>query len=130
LWRVLEDIANPTLIFSQLPPIASTVRLTYTQPFQALSEIPGQCMHMPIYFAVAKLLMDQEVMRTRADDIQALAPGENASQPGASLSTAAYWMDRFSNDLKKLALDLPARRSIEDRTVEALGLSEFWTHVA
>lgn len=130
LWRQLEDIANPTLIFSQLPPIASIVRITYTQPFQSLAEIPNECFHLPIYFAVAKLLMDQEVMRTRADDIQQLSPGENSSQPGASLSTASYWMDRFSQDLKKLALDLPARRSIEGRTVEALGLSEFWTRSA
>lgn len=130
LWRQLEDIFNPTLIFSDLPPASSTVRITYTQPFQSLSEVPVECQHLPIYFAVAKLLMDQEVMRTRADDIQQLAPGENASQPGASLSTAAYWMDRFAQDLKKLALDLPARRTIQDRTVEALGLSDFWTHVA
>ena len=129
LWRQLEDINNPTIIFSQLPPVSSIVRLTFTVPFSSLSQVPTEAQHLPVYYALARLLADQEVMRTRADDIPAMTQ-ENIGPPGTSLSAAAFWLERFTEQLAKLALDAPARRTIADRSVEALGLSEFWTHVA
>jgi hypothetical protein len=130
LWRQLEDINNPTLIFSELPPISSIIRITYCTSFAALSSVIPQAQHLPVYYAVARLLADQETMRSRADDVPAQSPGENVAPPGSALSTAAYWLERFTEQLGKFALDLPARRLIADRSVEALGLSEFWTHVA
>lgn len=130
LWRQLEDINNPTLIFSELPPISSIIRITYCTTFGALSQVPTQMAHLPTYYAVARLLADQETMRSRADDVPAQSPGENVAPAGVALSTAAYWLERFTEQLSKFALDLPARRLIADRAVEALGLSEFWTHVS
>jgi hypothetical protein len=129
LWRTLEDVQNPTLIFSELPPISSIIRITYSKTFAQLSEIPDQVAHLPRYYATARLLADQETMRSRSDDLPALT-GENANPAGTSLAAAAFWLERFAEQVSKLALDLPARRSVADRSVEALGLSEFWTHVA
>lgn len=129
LWRTTEDINNPALIFTKLPPISSIVRITYCTTFPSLGSVPTQVQHLPVYYAIARLLADQEVMRSRADDLQALTQ-ENASPAGTSLAAAAYWLQRFMEQLNKFALDMPARRSVEDRTVEALGLSDFWVHAA
>lgn len=129
LWRQLEDINNPTLVFTRLPPISSIIRVTYTQAFPNLGATPSQVQHLPVYYAIARLLADQETRRTRADDIQALTQ-ENANPAGTSLAAAAYWLQRFTEQVSRFALDMPARRSIEDRTVEALGLSDFWVHAA
>lgn len=130
LWRQLEDIANPTLIFSELPPISSIIRITYCTSFPSLAAVIPQAQHLPVYYAVARLLADQETMRSRADDVPAQSPGEYVAPAGTALSTAAYWLERFTEQLGKFGLDLPARRLVADRSVEALGLSEFWTHVA
>lgn len=129
LWRQLEDIANPTLIFSSLPPISSIIRITYTQSFPNLGSTPTQAQHLPVYFAVARLLADQETRRTRADDIQALTQ-ENANPAGTSLAAAAYWLQRFNEQTSRMAMEEPARRMLADRSVEALGLSDFWVHAA
>ena len=130
LWRQLEDINNPTLIFSELPPISSIIRVTYCTSFPSLASVIPQAQHLPVYYAVARLLCDAETMRARADDVPAQSPGENVAPAGTALSAAAYWLERFTEQLGKFGLDLPARRLIADRSVEALGLSEFWTHVA
>lgn len=130
LWRQLEDINNPTLVFTTLPPISSIIRITYTQAFPNLGAIPSQVQHLPIYYAVARLLADQETRRSRADDLQALTQENGAGPPGTSLAAAAYWLQRFMEQLTKFAMDEPARRSVADRSVEALGLSDFWVHAA
>lgn len=129
LWRTTEDIVNPTLIFTELPPISSIVRITYCTTFANLGATPTQVQHLPVYYACARLLADQETMRSRADDLPALT-GEAANPPGTSLAAAAYWLQRFQEQLPKFAMDEPARRSVADRTVESLGLSNFWVHAA
>lgn len=129
LWHQIEDPTNPLLVFSRIPPVASTVRLGYVKPLAALSETPSIAQNLPVYYALARLCLDQETMRGRSDDISALT-GEGALQPSAALNTADYWLQQFSTQLTRLGLDEPVRRSIQNRAVERLGLSEFWTDLA
>src|SRR6266566_5441682 len=79
LWEQVRDSANPVIKFSRIPPIASTVRLTYVPPIGNgnLGQTPTQAAHLPTYFALARLLLDQDTMRTRSDDLPALT-GEAA----------------------------------------------------
>jgi hypothetical protein len=124
-WRVSPDGQAPTLVFNRLYPPGSQCRLSWAQPYESLGQVATNALFLPIYYAVARLLMDQEVMRLRSDDIQALT-GEGASQPGLNTSTADYWFGRFEQALQKLSLDLPARRSVAGRAGERLNLSAFW----
>lgn len=128
LWRIRQDIQTPLLIFSDrlLWSFAgSSCVLTYAQPFNSLGSIPTIASYLPCYYACSKLLLDQETMRARADDIPALT-GEGAQQPGTAANTATYWLQRFQEELHKMQIDAPARRTIGDRAVERLGLSRFW----
>lgn len=129
LWHQVEDPNNPILVFSRIPPVASTVRLGYVRPLNALSETPQIALNLPVYYALARLCLDQETMRGRADDISALT-GEGALPPSAALNTADYWLQQFSTQLTRLGLDEPTRRSVQNRAVERLGLSDFWTDLA
>jgi hypothetical protein len=131
LWHLVTDVVNPLLVFSRLPPVASTVRLTYTKPIGngALGDTPTIAQHLPTYYALARLLLDQDTMRSRSDDLSALT-GEAAQQPGAAINTANYWLQQFSTQLTRMSMSEPARTSIRDRAVERLGLSDFWTNLA
>lgn len=129
LWHQVEDPNNPILVFSRIPPVASTVRLGYVRPLNALSETPQIAQNLPVYYALARLCLDQETMRGRSDDISALT-GEGVLPPSAALNTADYWLQQFSTQLTRLGLDEPTRRSIQNRAVERLGLSNFWTDLA
>jgi len=128
MWRQTRDVANPLLIFSRIPPVASTVRLTYAQPLGNgnLGGTPTEAAHLPTYYAMARLLLDQDTMRTRADDLPALT-GEAAQQPGVAITAANYWLQQFSTQLTRLALDQPTRMMVQHRAVERLGLSQIWT---
>lgn len=131
LWRQVRDIVNPILVFSRIPPVASTVRLTYSVPLgntdpNGLGLTPTIAAHLPTYYAIARLLLDQDTMRSRSDDLPALT-GEAAQQPGAAVQSANYWLQQFSTQLTRLALDQPTRMTIQHRAVERLGLSSIWT---
>jgi hypothetical protein len=131
LWDQVRDSVNPIIKFSRIPPIASTVRLTYAKPLGTgvLGSVPIEAAHLPTYFALARLLLDQDTMRTRSDDMPALT-GEAAQAPGQSVQTANYWLQQFSTQLTRLGLDEPRRMSVAHRAVERLGLSDIWTDVA
>lgn len=130
-WRVLADTVTPKLIFSSLKPagqqMIGTCRISYSGPFSTLAQVPTIAQYLPVYYAVAKLLMDQEVMRGRSDDLPAQT-AENASPAGSALNTASYWMERFYFETSRLNIGEPARRSVTDRSVERLGLSTFWQY--
>lgn len=125
MWRQTLDINNPKLIFAKLPPIASIVRLTYTQTFQALSAMPPQMQHLAKYYAIGFLMALGETMRTRADDLGALT-AENANPPGTSLQAAAWWLQQYDVQLRRFGMTEPTRMTVRNRTVERLGLSSFW----
>lgn len=129
MWRQTMDVQNPKLIFSDLPPVASTVRLTYTKTFQSLGEVPSQVVHLCKYYALAFLMGTQEAMRTRADDLPAVT-AESASPAGSSLQTAAWWLQQFQQQLEQFSQNEPARATVMNRTVERLHLSRFWTDAA
>jgi hypothetical protein len=126
LWRHVQDQVAPLLAFQRLPPVASIVRLSYVQPFTLLSQPPTQVQNLPVYYAIARLLMDQETMRGRADDLPALT-GESAQREGGAINTATFWMQQFSTQLTRYGMSEPARFSVVGRAVERLHLSEFWT---
>jgi hypothetical protein len=121
-------VVNPLIKFSRIPPIASTVRLNYAVPpgNGSLGSTPSIAAHLPTYYAMARLLLDQDTMRSRSDDQPALT-GEAAQAPGNAVQTANYWMQQFSTQLTRLSLDEPRRLSIAHRAVERLGLSDIWT---
>lgn len=125
MWRQTLDIASPKLIFAKLPPIASIVRLTYTQTFQALASMPPQMQHLAKYYAIGFLMALGETMRTRADDLGALT-AENANPPGTSLQAAAWWLQQYDVQLRRFGMTEPTRMTVRNRTVERLGLSSFW----
>jgi hypothetical protein len=125
MWRQTLDINSPKLIFAKLPPIASIVRLTYTQTFQSLAAMPPQMQHLAKYYAIGFLMALGETMRTRADDLAALT-AENANPPGTSLQAAAWWLQQYDVQLKRFGMTEPTRMTVRNRTVERLGLSSFW----
>jgi hypothetical protein len=129
MWRQTLDIQNPLLIFAKLPPIASLVRMTYTKTFAALGEVPTQMQHLAKYYAIAFLMGLQEAMRSRADDLPAQT-AENANPAGTSIQTAAWWLQQYDAQLQRFGMTEPARMTVMNRTVERLGLSEFWTDAA
>jgi hypothetical protein len=129
MWRQTMDIQNPKLIFTDLPPIASTVRLTYTKSFQSLGEVPSQVVHLCKYYALAFLMGVQEAMRTRADDVTQQTT-ESASPAGSSIQTAAWWLQQFQAQLDQFSQNEPARATVMNRVVERLHLSRFWTDAA
>jgi len=128
-WRGRADTLKPTLIFTSLKPagqqMIGTCVISYSGPFSTLAQVPTIAQYLPVYYAIAKLLMDQEVMRGRSDDLPAQT-GENASPAGGALNTASYWMERFYFETARLNIGEPARRLVTDRAVERLGLSTFW----
>lgn len=129
LWRTIDDTVAPLLVFGRIPPIASQVRLRYVVPLANLQETPSIAQNLPVYYAIARLLIDQETMRGRSDDLPALT-GENASGPGTATNTSLIWMQQFATQLTRLGLAEPARRMVTNRAVERLGLSELWTNVS
>lgn len=129
MWRQTLDIANPKLIFAKLPPIASLVRMTYTQTFQVLGAMPTQMQHLAKYYAIGFLMALGETMRARADDLPAQTT-ENANPPGTSLTAAAWWLQQYDAQLQRFGMTEPARMTVMNRTVERLGMSEFWTDAA
>jgi hypothetical protein len=127
-WRFLNDSATPTLIFAKPPPVGGTVRITYTTPYTTLAQVPQMAAMLPVYYAVARLMSDQEVMRSRADDLPALTAENAGSEKGGSMQTAAWWLQNmFGPALTKMSLGYPARHSIMSRVAEKLNLSPLWT---
>jgi hypothetical protein len=129
MWHQTQDINNPTLVFSKLPPVASQVRLTYTKTFASLGEMPSQVQQLAVYYALAFLLAAQETMRTRSDDLQAQT-AESANPAGSAIQTSAWWLQQFDAQLQRFGIEQPARATVMNRTVERLGLSNFWTDAA
>lgn len=129
MWRQTMDIQNPVLIFADLPPIASKVRLTYAKTFASLGEVPSQVQHLCKYYALALLCGLQETMRTRSDDIKAQTQ-EDAAPSGMSLQTSSWWMQQFEQQLDRFSQNEPARVTVMNRAVERLRLSTFWTDAA
>jgi len=125
-WRFLDDPVTPTLIFEKPPPVGGQVRIRYVIPFSTLAQVPTIAQFLPVYYAIASLLSDQETFRARADDLPALT-SENAAPPGTATQTAAWWIQSmFQPNLKRLSLGFPARRSVMNRVVERLGLGPIW----
>lgn len=108
-----------TLIMGRGWPAGSTIRITYNSPYVNLSDLEQQVEQLPVYYATYKLLMDQETMRTRQNDLVAMT-GEGSSAPEVSSKTAQLWLTRFETAKKHLAMRAPIRGVVPDRSVEML----------
>lgn len=137
-WRLVADPVSPTLVFAKPPPAGGQVRITYTTPYAQLADVPalsatGQLSppaNLPVYYAVARLLADAEVMRSRSDDLPALTAENAGAEKGGNLQTAAYWMQRFDRELGKISIGRPMRRMVAERAADRLGLSPIWRTAA
>lgn len=105
------------LIMKRGWPAGSIIRLTYNAPYSSLGALEGQVSQLPIYYACYKILMDQESMRTRQNDLVALT-GEGGSAPEIASATAQLWLDRFNKGVQRLAVPPPTRIDVPDRSVE------------
>ena len=74
---------------------------------------------LPVYYACYKILMEQESMRTRQNDLVALT-GEGGSAPEIASATAQLWLDKFNKTKTRLAIAAPNRQTVPDRSVEVL----------
>lgn len=137
-WRLVADPVSPTLVFTKPPPAGGQVRITYTTPYAQLADVPAlgatgllsPPANLPVYYAVARLLADAEVMRSRSDDLPALTAENAGSEKGGNLQTAAYWMQVFDRELRKLSIGRPMRRMVAERAADRLGLSPIWRTAA
>jgi hypothetical protein len=118
-YRILDDIVQPLLIFQRHPGAVGTIRLTFTVPFSTLAQVPTIAMHLPIYYAMVRLMADQESMRSRSDDLPALT-GETPAPPGTALQIAEFWLGQFFQQLNRLDIGEPMRTSVRSRVTEKL----------
>lgn len=115
------------LIMGRGWPAGSIIRLTYNAPYLSLGALEGQVAQLPVYYACYKILMDQETMRTRANDL-VQQTGEGGSAPEVASATAQLWLDRFTKARTRLAVQAPVRAVVPDRSVEMLeaGMGFSW----
>jgi len=100
-------------------PPGSILRVTYNQPYQALSDVEPQCMWLPVYYATATLLAIQETRRSRQGDLIAVA-GEGGSKPGDGSQVAEVWMNKYLAGKAQFAREEPVATTVKDRIVERL----------
>lgn len=118
----LFDVVGPNegiLKVLQAWPPGSIVRLTFNQPYQALSDTEPQVMWLPVYYAISNLLEIQELTRSRQADLIATA-GEGGSKPGDGATVAGRWMDKFLAGKAQFAKAEPESSTVKDRVVERL----------
>jgi hypothetical protein len=102
--RVSQQILALTdLLYSP----AGNIRLHYNAPYGALSDTEPQVMHLPVYFALGRLLADQEAMRSRQDELVPLT-GEGGSQSGVAQQTSSYWFALYEREKRRFAREVPS----------------------
>jgi hypothetical protein len=112
-WLEREDwekIPPQTLQLHQFYPAGSTMRVHYNAPYQQLSDVDPIGMHLPVYYAQHKLMMEQESSRARQDNLAAQTGGD-ASQPGAAANVAQLWIQAFEREKTRLARPGPPLRA-------------------
>lgn len=118
LWGTVGPNEGILKMIQAWPP-GSILRVTFNQPYQALSDVEPQCMWLPVYYACATLLSQQETKRSRQADLVALA-GEGGSKPGDGSNVAEMWMNKFLAAKQQFAREEPVSTTVKDRIVERL----------
>jgi hypothetical protein len=113
----IQGLTN--LVITRGWPAGSIVRITYNAAYTTLADLEEQLSALPVYYACYRLLMDQETMVTRANDLVAQT-GEGKAQPEQSSATDQLWLNRFTNLRTRMAMPLPNRQWNSDRSVEML----------
>lgn len=108
-----------TLIMTKPWPAGSVFRITYNGQYVNLGDLEGQIMKLPEYFATYKILLEQESMKTRQNDLVALT-GEGGSAPKAASDAAALWLSQFERTRARLVIDLPVSSMVPGRAVETV----------
>src|SRR5215467_4994611 len=118
LWDTVGANGGILKMIQAWPP-GSILRITYNQPYQALSDVEPQCMWLPVYYACATLLAIQETKRSRQGDLIAVA-GEGGSKPGDGAKVAEMWMNKYLAAKAQFAREEPVATTVKDRIVERL----------
>lgn len=100
---------NDYITFYSLRTPGSTLRLTYNAQYTALADLETQIMHLPVYYAVARLLADAEAQRSRQDELVPVTQ-EGGSQPGNAERISDFWMNKYESERQRLARN-PAIRT-------------------
>ena len=116
MWRIQGET---TLVLLRGYPAGSVIRITYNGQYANLSDLEGQVVQLPVYYANYKILLDQESMRTRSNDLAALT-GENGAAPEIAAKTAGLWLQRFQSGVQRLAVAPPVVLMVPGRSVELL----------
>lgn len=122
LWELVGPNDSILKMERSWPP-GSICRLTYNAPYQSLSDTEVQVMWLPAYYALARLLYDQETRRTRQGDLIALA-GEGGSKPGDATNAGDRWMQMFVQGKSQFAVNENKANTVKDRSVERLSFQK------
>jgi len=114
-----DRVGLTTLKMGRGWPAGSIIRIVYNGQYTNLADLEQQVEQLPVYYACYKILMDQETMRTRSNDLVGLS-GEGSSAPEVASATAQLWLDRFKDARQRLAVARPTRSVNPDRSVEML----------
>jgi len=118
LWDTVGGNGSILKMIQAWPP-GSILRVTFNQPYQALSDVEPQCMWLPVYYACSTLLALQETKRSRQSDIISQV-GEGASKPGDGAQVAEMWMNKYLAGKQQFAREEPVSTTVKDRIVERL----------
>lgn len=118
LWGTVGPNEGILKMIQAWPP-GSIVRLTFNQPYTALSDVEPQCMWLPVYYANSTLLSMQETRRSRQADIITQA-GEGGSKTGDASQVAEMWMNKYLAGKQQFARMEPVATTVKDRDVERL----------
>ncbi len=110
---------NSILKMEQSWPPGSVCRLTFNAQYANLSDLEPMLLHLPVYYAIGRLLEEQETRRTRQADLTALT-GEGGNKPGDAAKQADRWMNRFLALKQEFAQPDPSSTTVKDRSVERL----------
>jgi hypothetical protein len=104
-WRMvgLNMIKIP---WSQEMSPGSNVRVHYAAPYNSLSELEPQVLHLPLTYAKGRLLMDKEILRVRFD-LGPVAQNEQQSPVGTMQNAGLFFMQQFNSELERIARPLP-----------------------
>ena len=86
---------------------AGNIRITYNAPYILLSDTEPQVQHLPVYYAIGRLLADQEAARSRQDELVPLT-GEGGSQSGVAQQTSSYWFSLYEREKARFARYIPS----------------------
>jgi hypothetical protein len=119
------DRVNLTTMHIPLAQVYSPVarlRIVGWGPYVALADLEPQLYHLPIWYALSVLLPKKESFRLRQDTAVPVSQ-EGGQQPTLLTQTGDYYLQRFNEELVRLA-KLP----VPGMNVQIRSYRERWRH--